>query len=171
MSTPEEINEDSQYAWPGDNEALYIAGSENRFTMMFVTYIKGRGMNVRGVIVPGSSMEQYMYDMQNMDVCDCHPGMGWSMDAYDPETGRYVRTQTLDTHVALAWMRKPADILDLDLDGLDACEELTFVPEGEHLQTVFNDFNGYVSGGLTMHDAHIDEDVWAQFFNTETEES
>lgn len=169
MSTPEEINTDSQYAWPTDDSALYIAGSPDRFTMMFVTYVKGRGMNVRGVIVPGSSLEQYARDMEGMDICDCHPGMGWSMDAFDPETGRYVRTQTLDTHVALAWMRRPEDIFDLDLEGLEACEELTFVPEGEQLQTVFNDFNGYVSGGLTMHDAQLDEDVWSQFFNTETE--
>lgn len=170
MSTPEDINTDSQYAWPEGNEPLYIAGSPDRFTMMFATYVKGRGLSVRGVVVPGSSMEQYARDMDGMDICDCHPGMGWSLDAFDPETGRYVRTQVLDTHVALAWLRRPEDILELDLDGLDACEELTFVPEGEALQTVFNDFNGYVSGGLTIRDAQLGEDVWSDFFNTESDE-
>ena len=122
---------------------------------------------IRGVVVPGSSMEQYVEDMGEQDVCDCHPGMGWSMDAFDPETGRFVRTQTLDTHVALAWMRRPDDILELDLDGLEACEELSFVPEGEAMQTVFNDFNGYVSGGITIGDAVLGDDVWSEFFNTE----
>ena len=167
MSTPEEINSDSQYAWPDDDAPLYIAGAPDRFTMMFATYIKGRGLSVRGVIIPGSTMEQYMQDTFEFDVCDCHPGMGWSMDAFDPATGRYVRTQTLDTHVALAWMRRPDDILELDLDGLDACEELSFVPEGEAMQTVFNDFNGYVSGGITIGDAQLGDDVWSEFFNTE----
>lgn len=167
--TPSDINKDSQYPWPEGNDPLYIAGSQDRFTMMFATYIKGRGLSVRGVIVPGSTMRQYMVDMEGQDICECHPGMGWSLDAFDPETGRYVRTQVLDTHVALAWLRRPQDILDLDINGLDACEELAFVPEGEALQTVFNDFNGYVSGGITIGDATLGDDVWAEFLNTETE--
>lgn len=156
---------ESQYAWPDNGKSLQILGAPDRFTMFSVVYVKGQGMSVRGVIIPGSRSDLYFEDMADSDVCECHPGMGWELTAIDPDPFRIVVTKTLDTHTAMAWMRRPDDILDMgdEVDEFEACETLTFVPPGETLQTVFNDFNNHVTGGPTMADV-VTDDLIEKFF-------
>lgn len=155
------MSKQAQYPWPPDGESLQIMGSPDSFTMLTAIYVKGLGLSVRGVIIPGSRMALYLQDMEDGDVCDCHPGMGWELICIDPDPFRVVVTRTLDTHTAMAWMRCPDDVLAIDdIDVFEACETLSFVPSGEQLQTVFNDFNNHVTGGLTMADSVLtDEDI------------
>lgn len=152
---------EAMYPWPDETNGLSIMGAPDNFTLFTATYVKGMGLTVRGVIIPGSRIQAFYEDMMEHDICGCHPGMGWELVAIDPDPFRIVTTRTLDTHTAMAWLRRPQDVLELEnVDQYEACETLAFVPEGEALQTVFNDFTNHVSGGVTMADSMLtDEDI------------
>ena len=155
---------------PG-TEGAGLPASPDHVMHNTVLYIKNLGMVVRGAVIPGSDIEMFREEAADYLQCGCDNAIIWNLTAIDPTVTpwRVVVTQTIDVHAAMTWLSDPSAVFKLNLDGLHACEELTFVPEGESIQTVFNDFMGFVTGGVTWADTvtSLSDDDFNTFFDNE----
>ena len=118
-------------------ETVAIPQPEKEVAMNTVTYIKGRGMSLRVVTVPGSRPELFIHDTLEMGMCQCSPPAVWQFTAIDGDM--VVILYTLDPHEAMHFLGFPDELFaakDGDYGDAALCSELVFVPEEEGLGMV-----------------------------------
>ena len=114
------------------------------------TYVRGAGVSLRAVAVPGSDREMFAETTSEDGLCECSQGSAWVLTAIDPQVLPGMQPVvkqlfTLDAHAAMAWLRNPEAVFGLPSDDLAMLEDVTLVTDGEALETVIADLTGWLS--------------------------
>ena len=113
-----------------------------------VTYIKGQGMSLRIVAVPGSRTELFWHDVEGMGLCDCSPPAIWNFIAIDGQT--VVTLYTMDSHEALTFMSYPDLLFEApgsEYEQAGLAGVLPMIPAEEGISMVVSEATEWVALG------------------------
>jgi len=131
------------YLDDADTEVPF-AMPEESVALNTVTYVRGQGMSVRVVAIPGSMHYAWRQETADYNVCSCSPPAVWHFTGYDPETQRIVSYDTLDVHEALHLMAHPDHMFDGGMSGGGMHSELRAVPAELGLVMVMTEMTDFL---------------------------
>jgi hypothetical protein len=126
------------------DEGVPFAMPDESVALNTIVYVRGQGLSVRVVSVPGSMQYAWRQETSGYDVCECSPPAVWHFTGYDPETQRIVSYDTLDVHEALHMMAHPDHMFDGGMSGGGLVSELRAVPAGLGLVMVMTEMTDYL---------------------------
>ena len=149
MSGVNEAANGSDGQYPVGDQGLVLPHPHGYVGSYYVTYIKGAGMRVRVVNVPGSNEESFLEETADF-ICPCGSPSVYHFTVVDGTT--VVNYITMDSHEALHFMMDPellfdnpttvtlsdadGDELELDLLGMLSGADAPLIPAGEYLDSV-----------------------------------
>ena len=113
-----------------------------------VTYIKGRGMSLRIVAVPGSRTALFWKDIEGMGMCDCSPPAIWNFIAIDDQT--VVTLYTMDSHEAMTFLSYPDLLFEApgsEYEEAGVAGVMPMIPESEGIGMVVSEATEWVASG------------------------
>lgn len=125
-------------------ERLPFAAPDGRVALNTVVYIRGVGMSMRVVAIPGSHPDAWMREIAEYDVCGCSPPAVWHFTGIDGD--RVITFQTLDVHAAIHLLSHPDHMFDPapDLEG-GLLNRLRLVPPEDGLYLVMTEMTDYLA--------------------------
>lgn len=126
------------------DEKLPFATPEGRVALNTITYVRGVGMSIRVVAIPGSHPDAWFREIEDFDVCGCSPPSVWHFTGIDGD--RVVTYNTLDVHGAVHLMCHPDHLFEStpDLHG-GLVSRLRLVSESDGLFMVMTEMTDFLA--------------------------
>jgi hypothetical protein len=142
--------------FPADDENIALPGLEEGVTMFTVTYVRGKGINMRAVGVPGAEVDAFNLTVSESGTyCMCANPMIWHFTGIDGD--KIFAMTTVDSHLGALLLQYPELLFHKDaLDNWTHSapgtmhELLRMVPVGEPLEMVVAETFSHLSDlGIT----------------------
>ncbi len=152
-------------------QGIGIPGPQYGVAHNTVTYVRGQGLSIRMVTIPGSDQNMFLEETAQLGLCNCSPPCVWLFVGVDPATGQVAQVQTLDGHEAAHLLQHPDHLFEDDLHTWVFDAQPVLVAESEGLGMVVAELEDW----LRRNGSHIEghqEDVlgWSDVTSVDIDE-